>query len=225
MRFADLASDSIDSLDRETPVVFPVARTVPRGPGFPVGIESKVLEITLSQLDGERWLFLPTPPFALAAEFQGLAGRLSTSPTTFSAVVADVLEAVLSQGFRRVLILSVDLDLRVQMLSVVRQVRSQNSNSVLWAADLQSLAGGDAEFLGHIGKGLGLLTEYQPSQIDPPLRPTRPEFVALSREISPSGSVLYPGHLDADSGRELHTRAVIGLTALLEEMTRPTTFQ
>jgi hypothetical protein len=225
MRFADLSSHLIDQLDREIPVVFPLARTVPRGPGLPVGCEAKVLEAVVSTLDAPPFLLLPTPPFAAAPEFSGLTGRLATTPATFPLVITDVLNSVISMGFRRVLVLTVDASLSAQILVTLQQFRAENPTALLFSDSLDSLAGGAETFLGHVAKAMGLVTDVDPSEFDPPLLPSTPALVTLVAEKSTSGSVFNLPELDAEVGQALLQTARERFANLLNRMGTPATFQ
>ena len=225
MRFAELTGQEIDSLSREIPVVLPIARTVPRGPALPVGIEAKILESVISQLTDCEFLWLPTPPFAASPAFAGLTGRLATSPNTFSAVISDILQSLLSAGFRRILVLSAEPSLESQTLITLQTVRAENPTSLLFSCSLQALAAADSHFLGHVAAAVGSVVEFAAADIEVPLTPEVPYFILLNRESSPSGSIHDSRRFDPDLGRHLRETARQNLETLLYQMKQPATFQ
>jgi hypothetical protein len=225
MRFSELSGPEIDRIDRDIPVLLPIARTVPRGPALPVGIESKILEDIVSRASGSPFLWLPTPPFASSPTFTGLTGRLAVKPTTFAAVVSDLLEGILAAGFRRILVLSVEESLSVQVRLTLESVRAENPTSLLFSASLQILGAADFNYLGHVATAIGLVAEFSPADLDLPLTPSLPEFIPLNHEISSTGAVLDPASFNREVGLQLRETSRQNLEKLLHQMTLPVTFQ
>ncbi len=225
MRFSALTGQQIDQIDREMPVLLPVARTVPRGPGLPVGMEAKVLEDAVSLIRDQQVLLLPTPPFAASPMFAGFTGRLSIAPSTFASVISDILNSVLSAGFRRVLVLSVEESLCAQTLFTLQSVRAENPTSLLFTASLQGLCGADSLFIGHIAAANDWVGEFDPRDIDLPLTPSVPEFIPLNQEISTSGSIMDPCSFNRKEGLRLRELSRQKLESLLQHMSQPVTFR
>ncbi len=92
-------------------VLFPIASTQQFGPHLPLCTGVLCAEVVAQAISARTAVpVLPTLPLGCASDVGTWPGALGLTPETLAQVVAQVLEAVIAQGFTRVLILSGDVD-------------------------------------------------------------------------------------------------------------------
>lgn len=102
-----LTSEQITELDRDIPVVLPVAATEQHGPHLPVATDRLIGEHLLARVDAamtEDVLILPTLAVGCSLHHMDFDGTLSLSHDTFAVYVEEVLGACAAQGFRNLVI-------------------------------------------------------------------------------------------------------------------------
>lgn len=105
----ELTMADIESLDREgTLLVLPVGSIEGHGSHLPVGTDWQTAISVVDDLADrmEDVVVLPGIPYGLCSSTRDLPGTISLSFDTIRSLVGEVLEGVLSRGFRRILVLS-----------------------------------------------------------------------------------------------------------------------
>jgi creatinine amidohydrolase len=109
VRLQDLSWPAVAALSKDTPVVVPIAALEQHGRHMPVFTDSmllgEVVERAAKRL-GERVLW--TPLFWLGNSHHHLdfAGTLSASPRVYLDVLGDLLDNLITHGFRRLVLLN-----------------------------------------------------------------------------------------------------------------------
>lgn len=109
MYWDQLTSPFIDQLDREIPVILPVAATEQHGAHLPLATDRMIGEHFCRLLHDripEGVLILPTVSVGCSEHHKDFAGSLSVQHQTFMAQLTDIVECVASYGFKHVLILN-----------------------------------------------------------------------------------------------------------------------
>lgn len=99
----------LDLLDRELPVVVPIASCEQHGPHLPVWVDTLQLTGILERVEplvAERALFLPVLWLGSSHHHADFPGTLSLTPFLYAQVLQGLLENVIRAGFRRVLVLN-----------------------------------------------------------------------------------------------------------------------
>jgi creatinine amidohydrolase len=106
----DYQSTSFDVRDGKPDVaILPIGAMEQEGDHLPVGAVTLVLETVarrVAEALPESAYLLPVLPFGASASHLGVAGTISLSWSTMMDVVTDVVEALLAQGFRRVVVIN-----------------------------------------------------------------------------------------------------------------------
>lgn len=109
MNVAELAWPEIAALAPHTPVVVPVAAMEQHGRHLPLATDSMLLGEVVRRV-GPRLhanvLFCPLQWFGNSHHHLEYAGTLSAGPRTYLDLVTDLLESLLTHGFRRILFLN-----------------------------------------------------------------------------------------------------------------------
>ncbi len=99
--YLDLESSGVDT------AVLPVGAIEQHGPHLPPSVDWFQGEIVArrvaERLDG---FLLPGVPFGCSQSHAGFRGSISLAPETLGAVVTDIAESLLEQGFRRIAVLN-----------------------------------------------------------------------------------------------------------------------
>ena len=100
---------AVDRLDRSTVVLAPFASTEQHGPHLPFGTDTfiggEIARRTDARLDGQL-LLLPVVWLGNSPHHMAYAGSLTARPDSFTDTAVDVVESMLSHGFRNVLMLN-----------------------------------------------------------------------------------------------------------------------
>lgn len=87
--------------------VLPTGSTEQHGPALPLGTDFMAAEaLAHSTAEREDVVVLPTIPVGVSDHHRQFHGTLSTSPETFEAYVADIVESVASHGVRKVVVVN-----------------------------------------------------------------------------------------------------------------------
>jgi creatinine amidohydrolase len=109
MIWDQLTSEAIGKLDRDIPVVLPIAATEQHGYHLPVATDRMIgehLATGLDQVMGERVLVLPVIGVGCSDHHMDFPGSLTLSHETFARQVKDIVGSVIHHGFRRILLLN-----------------------------------------------------------------------------------------------------------------------
>ncbi|HWL52411.1 MAG TPA: creatininase family protein [Chthoniobacteraceae bacterium] len=99
----------LDLLDRNLPVVVPIASCEQHGPHLPVWVDTLQLTGILERVEplvSEQALFLPVLWLGSSHHHADFPGTLSLTPFLYAQVLKGLLENVIRAGFRRVLVLN-----------------------------------------------------------------------------------------------------------------------
>ena len=109
MYWDQLSSPAISKLDRNIPVIFPVAATEQHGAHLPLATDRLIGEHLCRELDRQitdEVLILPTLSIGCSVHHTDFTGSLSVSHQTFLNQLMDVSSWVLHYGFKNLLVLN-----------------------------------------------------------------------------------------------------------------------
>jgi len=109
MYWDQLSTFQIAALDREIPVILPIAATEQHGAHLPLATDRMIGEHfckRLNTLISEKVLILPTVSIGCSEHHRDFQGSLSLSHQTFFAQLTDISACVASYGFKNLLILN-----------------------------------------------------------------------------------------------------------------------
>lgn len=109
--FDELTRDDLRALAPEAVVLLPVGATEQHGPHLPVGtdrfaVEHVAREAARRVADRVPIVVAPTLPFGSSHHHLPFGGTLSLGTATYYRVVSDLVESLLTAGFRRVFVLN-----------------------------------------------------------------------------------------------------------------------
>lgn len=140
MQLADLNWPAVQSLDRNTPVVFPVAALEQHGHHLPLFTDSLLLgEIIRRAAErlGDRVLFAPLLWLGNSDHHLDFPGTLSASPRAYLDVLSGLLENFIRHGFHRLVFVNGhggnDVPGRQTVFEVRQQHRHRNDLLLLFA--------------------------------------------------------------------------------------------
>lgn len=102
-----LASPQIAGLDRNIPVLLPMAATEQHGPHLPLSTDRLIGEYYANQLNlliNEQVLILPSISVGCSSHHLDFPGTLSISHQTFSQQVHDIVNSVIHHGFQKIIL-------------------------------------------------------------------------------------------------------------------------
>lgn len=109
MIWDQLTSPQIASLDRNIPVLLPIAATEQHGPHLPLATDRLIGEYFAYQLNAlinDHILILPTISIGCSSHHMDFPGTLSLSHENFSRQVQDVVDSALHHGFYKFILLN-----------------------------------------------------------------------------------------------------------------------
>jgi len=109
MYWDQLTYQQLDALDRNLPVVLPVAATEQHGPHLPVATDRMIGEHfcrALHEVLPDEVLILPAVSVGCSEHHMDFTGTLTLRHDTFIQQVGDLCRSVARHGFRRILILN-----------------------------------------------------------------------------------------------------------------------
>ena len=99
----------IDAIDRETPVVIPVAACEQHGHHLPVFVDTIQVTTIAEQVEKalhERILLTPTLWLGSSHHHKDFPGTISVIPSLFSEIIKSLADSVMRAGFRRIFFLN-----------------------------------------------------------------------------------------------------------------------
>ena len=109
MNLSDLTWPEVAALSRDLPVVIPVAALEQHGHHLPVFTDSMLLgEVVrrVSESMKQRVLFTPLMWLGNSHHHMDFPGTMSASPRVYLDLLNDLVENMLSHGFRRIVLLN-----------------------------------------------------------------------------------------------------------------------
>ena len=104
-----LTSEQIGSVDKNTPVILPIAATEQHGSHLPLATDRMIGEHFASQLHAaapEKVLILPAVAIGCSDHHMDFPGSLTLSHNTFSLQVEEIITSVIKHGFTNIVILN-----------------------------------------------------------------------------------------------------------------------
>ncbi len=109
MIWDQLTSPQLGALKRNIPVILPVSATEQHGPHLPLATDRMIGEFFCQQLDlsiPDQVLILPIVSVGYSRHHMDFPGSLSITHPTFIGQVEDILDSVVSHGFKNLIILN-----------------------------------------------------------------------------------------------------------------------
>lgn len=109
MQLADLKWPDVAALDKNTPVIIPVAALEQHGRHMPVFTDSMLTNELVRRLEAQRGaqlLFTPLMWFGNSHHHMDFAGTLSAEPRLYIDLLNNLLENLIAHGFKRLIILN-----------------------------------------------------------------------------------------------------------------------
>lgn len=107
MKWECLTTRQIDAVDRNTPVFLNIAAIEQHGPHLPVATDALIGAHFLDRLDdvlSDRVLVLPQVKVCCSRHHLDYPGTLSVKHATFVNYVSELLQSVVSSGFKKIII-------------------------------------------------------------------------------------------------------------------------
>ncbi|MGE3803444.1 MAG: creatininase family protein [Gemmataceae bacterium] len=242
MRLTDMNWPGVDELDRDTPVVFPIAALEQHGRHMPVFTDSMLVGEIARRAEeklGDRVLFAPVLWLGNSEHHLDFPGTLSAAPRPYLDVLNDLLENFLRHGFRRLFLLNGHGGNDVpgkQVVYEVRQRHRQRSDLLLLFATYWFLGARPREThaeleqpcMGHAGEWeTSMMLRLAPHLVKDHASVPRVEFGNpfepatrgwITKERTAPGHIGYPASATADKGEKLFTLFTNDVVALLERM-------
>ena len=109
MYWDQLTSPQIAELDKNIPVILPIAATEQHGAHLPLATDRMIGEHYCRKLNkkiGKKVLILPTISVGCSEHHTEFAGSLSVQHTTFLNQMTDIANCVVKYGFKKILVLN-----------------------------------------------------------------------------------------------------------------------
>lgn len=143
MFWDQLTSVQLDALDKQTPVLLNIAAIEQHGAHLPVATDRMIGEYFSQLLNkeiGDQVLILPIVAVGCSDHHMDFCGTLSLRHETFSAVVKDMIQSVLSHGFYNIILLNSHGGNQGAMQVIVEQLGFANPNAHIIGATWWNLA-------------------------------------------------------------------------------------
>jgi creatinine amidohydrolase len=181
MLLHDLTWPAVAALDRDTPVVFPIAAVEQHGHHLPLFTDSLLLGEVLRRVQqqpvADHLLFAPLQWFGNSHHHLDMPGTLSASPRTYLDLLRDLAECVLRHGFRKIVFVNGHGGNTVpahQAVFELRQAYRDRSDLTLLALTYWDSANPTDAIPGLVQTQMGHACEWETSMI----LALRPELVA-----------------------------------------------
>ena len=109
MLWHELSSPAIDALDKNLPVVVPIASCEQHGQHLPVFVDTIQVHEIATRVEAEmsdRILLVPSLWLGSSHHHKDFAGTISVRPSLFSEIIMSIAESILNTGFRRIVFLN-----------------------------------------------------------------------------------------------------------------------
>ncbi|NED96771.1 creatininase family protein [Phytoactinopolyspora alkaliphila] len=197
VRLADLTTEDAQAAQRAAKVaVLPVGAVEQHGPHLTVLTDARIAEAFADRLGaslGGDAVVCPLLPYGLSEHHERFAGTLTLTPTTFIAVMLDLVATLKAQGFTRVVIVNGHGGNMEALTLVARRARSELDvlvASMMWAKLARDVCAEEAA-----GSAYGHACELETSLA----MVLAPELVKAGR-VRPAGVRSDPHPLSAPHG-------------------------
>jgi len=244
MNLADLTWPAVHALDRNTPVIFPVAALEQHGPHLPVFTDSLLMGEVARRAElalGDRALFAPLQWLGNSHHHLDFPGTLSAEPRVYLDLLCGLLENFLTHGFKRLLILNGhggnDIPGKQAVFEVRQKHRHEKEPLLLFATywnlepeALHSHPGLSQQVMGHACEWETSMvlrlaphlvkdhTSVAPQDFGNPFEPATRGWTMPDR--SAAGHVGDPRQASAEKGEALFTSFSNATIAMIERMER-----
>lgn len=190
MKFHEMTSGQLESIKHDQVlVILPIAAIEQHGPHLPTGTDTIICEAVakaVEQRHSESVLLLPTMWLGASSHHLRFGATLTAELPTYITLLCEILQPLLLDGYRRVLLLNGHGGNIDPMKVALRQLQPEFPDTLLTAgcywspcdADIVRLLDGDDKFVGHA-------CEFETSMI----MHLRPELVDTAR-VSHAGNWL-----------------------------------
>lgn len=154
IRLAELTTEDAAVAQRRAALaILPVGAVEQHGPHLSVMTDARIAEefaARLAGLLGESALLCPLLPYGLSEHHERFAGTVTLTPTTYMAVLLDLVASLAKQGFDRVIVVNGHGGNVDALTLVARRARSEQGvlvASMMWAKlarEVCAAAAGDA---------------------------------------------------------------------------------
>lgn len=199
MHLADLTAPDVRALNKDTPVVVPIAALEQHGGHLPLFTDSmllgEIIRRTAARFE-QTVLFTPLMWLGNSDHHLDFSGTLSASPRTYLDLLSDIAENVLHHGFRRIVFINGhggnDVPGR-QAIFEVRQKHRQRKDLLMVLGTYWLLGAKPNEIHSTLHQSqMGHACEWETSMI---LR-IRPDLVRPYKDLAPVefGNAFEPAH-------------------------------
>ena len=241
MELANLTWPDVDALDRNTPVVIPVAALEQHGRHMPVFTDSMLLgEIVRRAHQGLEQSILITPLMWLGNSHHHMdfPGTMSAEPRVWIDLLSGLVENFITHGFRRIVVINGhggnDVPSRQAIFELRQKYRDRAELLMLFATywSLADPVAADSEFhqneMGHAGEWeTAMILRLAPQLVKDhegvvevpfgnPFLPAQRAWVMPDR--SESGHIGHPAKATSEKGELLFSLFADGLTKFLQRV-------
>jgi creatinine amidohydrolase len=243
MDLIELNWPAVAALDRDTPVVFPIAALEQHGHHLPVFTDSMLLGEVLRRVKqtpvADRVLFAPLQWLGNSHHHLDMPGTLSATPRLYLDLLRDLAENLLGHGFRRIAFLNGhggNIVPSQQAIFELRQSHRDRDDLLLTSLTYWESADPPASIPGLSQTAMGHACEWEtsmilalhPDLVAPTYRdvPEVPFGAGASpasrgwtmRDRSPMGHVGHPAVASAEKGEALFRVFAEGMSRYLQRM-------
>jgi creatinine amidohydrolase len=242
MFLGDLTWPAMKALDKDTPVVIPIAAVEQHGHHMPVYTDSMLLGEVVRRVEaaaGSKVLFAPLQWFGNSHHHLDYPGTMSASPRLYLDLLRDLAENFLGHGFKRLLFLNGhggNIIPGRQAVFELRQKYRQRTDLLLLFSCYWDLAKPFDEKGGYVQHEMGHACEWETSmmlRLAPNLvvgEVNKLETVPFgdgfspayrgwtTNDRTPTGHIGSPQHATAEKGEHLFSSFAAGAVAFLERV-------
>ncbi|MBM4000098.1 MAG: creatininase family protein [Planctomycetes bacterium] len=241
MQLAELSWPRVQSLDKNIPVVVPVAALEQHGRHLPVFTDSMLLgEIVrrVSESIGDRALFTPLQWLGNSDHHMDFPGTLSAAPRLYIDLLAGLAENLLTHGFQRIVFLNGhggnEIPGRQAVFELRQRHRGRDDLLLLFATYWDCARPGEGRDdlvqsrMGHACEWeTSMILRIAPHLVESPasIAEVKPGFGFepayrgwITRDRSAPGHIGNPGSATAEKGEYLFNRFAEGVRGLLERV-------
>jgi len=241
MELAKLTWPAVDALDRDTPVIIPVAALEQHGHHMPVFTDSMLLGEIVRRADqklSEQTLLVPLMWLGNSHHHMDFPGTVSAEPRLWIDLLGGLVDNFITHGFRRIIVLNGhggnDVPGRQAMFEIRQRYRQRNDLLLLFAtywnlADpIDQISGLKQQSMGHACEWetsmiLRLAPELVHDHLDVAEVQSDDAFLPAQRawtipDISPRGHIGDPAVATPEKGEQLLELFAGGVIDLIQKV-------
>jgi creatinine amidohydrolase len=241
MFLAEMTWPAVKALDRNLPVVIPIAAVEQHGHHLPVYTDSMLLGEVVRRSSGDsgKALFAPLQWLGNSHHHTDYPGTISASPRLYLDLLRDLAENFLSHGFTRLFFLNGhggNITPAKQAIFELRQKYRDRDDLLLLFASYWDLAKPYEEREGYVQRTMGHACEWETSMIlrlapnlvigDVTKLETVPNGYGfepayrgwITKERTPTGHIGSPEFATAEKGEHLFTSFSAGVVKFIDEV-------